>query len=59
MYFDSSTFSSQNVPIFENVASTNLIVEVEQLPLIFEYCTPKITKSNLNEKIEIKTSGFD
>ena len=29
MYFDTSTFSSLNVPLFENIALTNLIVEVE------------------------------
>ena len=43
---------------FSDDPQTNLTIDAELLPYVFQYCTPKIIKSSLDEKIEFKTYGF-
>ena len=46
------------ISFFSNVPQTNLTIDAELLPNVFQYCTPKIIKSSLNEKINFKTYGI-
>ena len=36
---------------FSDDPQTNLTIDAELLPYVFQYCTPKIIKSSLDEKI--------